>query len=114
MLPLAPLMPMTIRRMLAPLHAGGRGAFTDLQACLVQSAEHRAFYAAITAWCRSRDETHAARMLRSPLSGVSIEIGGAYATLAQRRESLLELIAQEQLPFDMAEREALMNFAAML
>jgi RecB family exonuclease len=80
----------------------------------VQSAEHRAFLAAATAWCRSRDEAHAARMLRSPLSGVSVEIGGAYATLAERHESLLELITRERLPCGIEEREALLRFTAIL
>jgi RecB family exonuclease len=80
----------------------------------VQSAEHRAFLAAVTAWRRSQNETHAARMLRSPLSGVSVEIGGAYATLAARRESLLDLIGREQLPCGLEEREALLRFTARL
>jgi RecB family exonuclease len=53
-------------------------------------------------------------MLRSPLSGLPAEIGGAYATLAARRQSLLELIAHEQLPCGMEEREALLRFTAAL
>lgn len=80
----------------------------------MESAEHRAFLAAATAWRRSRDEIYAARMLRSPLSGVSTGIGGAYATLASRERSLLDLIAREALACGMEEREALLAFSAML
>lgn len=53
-------------------------------------------------------------MLRSPFSGVSVEIAGAYATLAARRESLLDLIAREELPSGPADREALLRFTAAL
>jgi RecB family exonuclease len=60
----------------------------------VQSAEHRAFLAALSAWNASGDETYAARMLRSPFSGLTQEEAGATAVLAARgnkraREALL-------------------------
>ena len=80
----------------------------------MQSAEHRAFLAAASAWTQSRDEAYAARMLRSPLSGVPHEIGGAYATLAARERSLLELIARERIAGGADGREALIKFAAAL
>ena len=80
----------------------------------MQSAEHRAFLAAAAAWSRSREERYAARMLRSPFSGVPVEIGAAYAAIATREGSLLELIAQERLAVAGSERDALIAFAAAL
>lgn len=53
-------------------------------------------------------------MLRSPLSGVSSGIAGAYATLAARGHSLVDLIAREAVPCGMHEREALLEFASSL
>jgi RecB family exonuclease len=54
------------------------------------------------------------RMLRSPLSGVPHEVAGAYATLAQREGSLLDLIGRERVACGMDAREALLKFAASL
>ncbi len=53
-------------------------------------------------------------MLRSPLSGVPHEVGGAYATLAAREHSLLDLIARERIACGMEAREALIAFTARL
>lgn len=53
-------------------------------------------------------------MLRSPFSGVTPGMAGAYATLASRAKSLADLIARETLPCSMQEREALLSFAAGL
>lgn len=53
-------------------------------------------------------------MLRSPLSGVPHEVSGAYATLAKRERSLLDLIAREPLACGMEARELLLHFAAQL
>ena len=53
-------------------------------------------------------------MLRSPLSGVSSSIAGAYATLAGGAHSLVDLIGREALPCGMQEREALLAFASTL
>lgn len=78
------------------------------------SAEHRAFFAAAAAWSRSRDDTHAARMLRSVFSGVPTEIGAAYAALASREGSLTEVLAQERLRVRAEERAALLSFTAAL
>ena len=80
----------------------------------MQSAEHRAFLAAAAAWRRTRSEVYAARMLRSPLSGVSLETAGAYAKLAARDHSLVELISREALPCAMHERDAFLKFATAL
>ncbi len=80
----------------------------------MQSAEHRAFLAAATAWSRSGDEHQAARMLRSPLCGVPQELGAAYIALSQREGSLLDLIARERLAVGGEAREALLTFTAAL
>lgn len=80
----------------------------------MQSAEHRAFLAAAAAWRRSRGEVYAARLLRSPLSGVSLDVAGAYAKIAAREHSILDLLSREALPCGMNEREALLNFTAAL
>ena len=53
-------------------------------------------------------------MLRSPLSGVPQEVGGGYATLAEREHSLLDLIAREPLACGIEARETLLRFAARL
>lgn len=53
-------------------------------------------------------------MLRSPLSGIPQDIGGAYAALARRERSLLDLLAREQVPCGMETREALLAFTARL
>lgn len=53
-------------------------------------------------------------MLRSPLSGVPHEVAGAYATLAQRERSLLELIAHERIACGLEHRETLIRFTASL
>ena len=79
----------------------------------VSSPEARAFLAAALAWNREGGELHAARLLRSPFSGVSQDIGAAYVTLAQRQGPLLELIAQERLA-TAEHREALFGFKAKL
>ena len=79
----------------------------------VSSPEARAFLAAALAWSREGGELHAARLLRSPFSGVSQDIGAAYVTLAQRQGPLLELIAQERLA-TAEHREALFGFKAKL
>jgi RecB family exonuclease len=80
----------------------------------VQSAEHRAFLAAATAWVQSRDEVHAIRMLRSPLSGVPLDAAGAYARLAARERSVIDLIGRERIACGTPAREALLAFAAAL
>lgn len=61
----------------------------------MHSAEHRAFAAAALAWSKSGNERHIARMLRSPLSRVPQDVGAAYATLAQREPSLVQLLAEQ-------------------
>lgn len=53
-------------------------------------------------------------MLRSPFSGVPHEFGSAYAALAQREGSLLELIARERLAAGGETRDALLAFTAAL
>ena len=53
-------------------------------------------------------------MLRSPFSGVPVEVGAAYAALAAREGPLLELIARERLAVAGSERDALIAFAAAL
>ena len=53
-------------------------------------------------------------MLRSPLSGVPHDLGGAYATLLRREHSLLDLLAHERIPCAMESREALLAFTAAL
>lgn len=53
-------------------------------------------------------------MLRSPLSGTSHAAGGAYAALASRERSLLDLIARESLPCGTQDRDALIAFASAL
>ena len=80
----------------------------------MQSAEHRAFLAAATAWSRSGDEHQAARILRSPLSGVPQELGAAYIALSQREGSLLDLIARERLAVSGETRDTLLAFTAAL
>jgi RecB family exonuclease len=80
----------------------------------VHSAEQRAFLAAATAWSRSGDERHAARLLRSPFSGVPYEVGAAYVALSVREGSLLELIDRERIAVDTSERDALIAFKAAL
>ncbi|HKU66914.1 MAG TPA: PD-(D/E)XK nuclease family protein [Candidatus Baltobacteraceae bacterium] len=80
----------------------------------MESAEHRAFLAAAAAWSRSRDESYAARLLRSPLSGVPHEVAGAYVTLWARARSLLELISRERVACGMEARETLIAFTAAL
>jgi RecB family exonuclease len=79
----------------------------------VNSAERFAFLAAAAAWSRSRDERHAARMLRSPFSGVPYELGAAYVTLSQREGSLVELLVQQRIAAADA-REAVVRFTASL
>lgn len=80
----------------------------------VSSPEARAFLAAALAWSREGGELHAARLLRSPFSGVPQDIGAAYATLAQRQGPLLELIARERLATGAEHRETLFGFKAKL
>lgn len=80
----------------------------------MQSAECLAFLAAATAWSRSRNENHAARMLRSPFSGVPHEVGCAYVALASREGSLLDLLARERLAAGADARETLLAFSASL
>jgi len=53
-------------------------------------------------------------MLRSPLSGVPHDVGGAYAALTRREHSLLDLLAHERIPSAMESREALLAFTAAL
>jgi RecB family exonuclease len=53
-------------------------------------------------------------MLRSPFSGVPHELGSAYAALAQREGSLLELIGRERLAAGGETRDALLAFTAAL
>ena len=53
-------------------------------------------------------------MLRSPLSGVPHGVAGAYATLAQRERSLLDLIARERIACGLDDRETLLRFTAAL
>ncbi len=80
----------------------------------MQSAEQSAFLAAAMAWSRSRAERHAARMLRSPLSGVPHEVGSAYVALSEREGSLLDLLARERLASGSDARETLLAFTASL
>jgi len=53
-------------------------------------------------------------MLRSPLSGVSPAIAGAYARLASAEGPLLELIERDPLPCGPEDRDALRAFARTL
>jgi RecB family exonuclease len=80
----------------------------------VQSAEHLAFLAAATAWSRSRDERHAARMLRSPFSRVPHEIGAAYVALAAREGALLEILVSERLAVPDDVRKTVFAFTTSL
>jgi len=80
----------------------------------VQSAERLAFLAAATAWSRSREEHFAARMLRSPFSGVPHEIGCAYVALSSREGPLLDLMARERLAAGSGTRETILAFTASL
>lgn len=68
----------------------------------------------MAAWRQSRSDIYAARMLRSPLSGVSLEVGGAYAKLCARDRSIADLIARETLPCGGQDREALLKLSAGL
>jgi RecB family exonuclease len=80
----------------------------------VQSAERLAFLAAATAWSRSRDERFAARMLRSPFSGVPHDIASAYVAISAREGSLLDLLARERLAAGAGTREKVLAFTASL
>lgn len=80
----------------------------------MQSAEYEAFLAAAASWKRSRDERYAARLLRSPFSGVPHEIAAAYIALSAREGPLLDLIAAERIAVGGYEREALLTFSAVL
>lgn len=80
----------------------------------MQSAEHLAFLAAASAWSRSRDERYAARMLRSPFSGVPHDIAAAYAALSRREGALLELISRERLSAGSDARDTLIAFTSAL
>lgn len=78
------------------------------------SPELHAFLAAAQSWQRTRDEGSAARMLRSPFSGVPHEIGTAYAALSAREGSVLDLISSGRIAVGGADRDALIRFAAAL
>lgn len=80
----------------------------------MSSPEARAFLAAAVSWSREGGELHAAQLLRSPFSGVPNVIGAAYATLAQRKGPLLELIARERLAAGSENRETLFRFKTKL
>lgn len=80
----------------------------------MQSAEHLAFLAAATAWSRSRDERYAARMLRSPFSGVPRDLASAYIALSRREGALLDLIGRERLSAGADARDASIAFNAAL
>ena len=80
----------------------------------MQSAERLAFVAAATAWSRSRDEHHAARMLRSPFSGVSHDVGSAYVALSAREGALLDLLSHERLATGAQVRDTILAFTASL
>lgn len=114
MLPLAPVMPITIRRICRPYTFGAGSPSSLCEQSRVASAEHRAFFAAAAAWSRSRDDVHAARMLRSPWSGVPSEIGAAYAALASRDGSLMTLLSEERLRVGPHERASVLTFTACL
>jgi RecB family exonuclease len=81
---------------------------------MVQSAERLAFLAAATAWSRSRDEHLAARMLRSPFSGVPHDVASAYVALSAREGSLIDLMGRERLAAGASVRETILAFTASL
>ncbi|HEV2262857.1 MAG TPA: PD-(D/E)XK nuclease family protein [Candidatus Rubrimentiphilum sp.] len=80
----------------------------------MQSAEQRAFLAAALAWSVDPAEKHAARMLRSPFSGVPYDLAAAYVALASREQRLLAMLAQPQLGALENGRDALIAFNASL
>ena len=80
----------------------------------MSSPEARAFFATALTWAREGRESSAARLLRSPFSGVPQDIGAAYVTLAQREGPLLELIARERLAAGSGQRELLFDFKTKL
>lgn len=80
----------------------------------MQSAEYRAFLAAAASWTQSGDERHAARLLRSPFSGVPHEIAAAYVALFAREGQLLDLLAAERIAVSGTDRERLLTFSRAL
>ncbi|MFN2448449.1 MAG: RecB family exonuclease [Candidatus Baltobacteraceae bacterium] len=79
----------------------------------MHSAERSAFLAAASEYSRTRGEREAARMLRSPFSGVPHEVGAAYAALAVREGPLLGLLIHQRLAASYA-RDAVLAFTAAL
>ncbi len=62
-------------------------------------------------WRRSGAEALLLRLIRSPHSGVSHDVGAAYATVASRTEALLDAIDRGRLALPAAERDSVLRFA---
>ena len=64
-------------------------------------------------WRRSGAEALLLRLIRSPHSGVSHDVGAAYATVASRTEALLDAIDRGRLALPAAERDSVLRFAEL-
>lgn len=74
-------------------------------------AHVRSFVDDAVSWHRTGLEVFLLRLIRSSCSGVSHDIGAAYATLARRAGPLLDAIDRGQLALPPPERESVLRFA---
>jgi RecB family exonuclease len=78
----------------------------------VPSCAHvRSFVEDAVRWHRTGSEKSLQRLIRSPFSGVSHDVGAAYATLARRAGLLLDAIDRGQLALPPDDRESVIRFA---
>ena len=113
-LPLAPLIPTTIRRIDATVTRRVQGRLAESLngiTVLADSTALRAFAESAVRWCRTGAPPALVAMLRSPCSGVPHDVAAAYATLATRTGSLLAAIDAQRLGITPSEREATLTFA---
>ncbi len=78
------------------------------------SAHVRSFVDDAVSWHRTASEEPLLRLVRSACSGVSHDVGAAYATLAARTGALLDAIDRSQLALPLDERERAVRFARRL
>ncbi len=76
-----------------------------------ESARVRSFVDDALRWHRSGDEAPLLHLIRSASSGVSHDVGGAYATLAARTGNLLDAIDRGRLALPAPDRDAVLRFA---
>jgi RecB family exonuclease len=78
---------------------------------VADTAHVRSFVEDAAGWHRTGSETFLLRLIRSSHSGVSHDVGAAYATVAARSGALLPAIDRGQLALPSHDRDAVLRFA---